>query len=63
MERAVRDLQPERIALQRQRWDFGGALTEAEYARRLEALEKVVKRKLPARASLKSRPPTSDADR
>ncbi len=30
VDRALRDLQPERIALQRQREDFGGTLTEAE---------------------------------
>jgi hypothetical protein len=63
MDRALRDIQPERIALQRQRWDFGGPLTEVEYARRLEALEEAVRWKLPARAGLKPRPPTSDADR
>jgi hypothetical protein len=55
-EHALRDLQPDRIALQRQRQDFGGTLTEAEYARRLEALERAVRRKLPARARL-NRPP------
>jgi hypothetical protein len=55
VQRALRDLQPERIALQRQRHDFGGTLTETEYARKLEELEKAVKRKAPARARL--RPP------
>lgn len=50
---ALRDLQPERIALQRQRQDFGGTLTDAEYAGKLEALEKAVKRKVPARAGLR----------
>ena len=44
VERALRDLQPERLALQRQRQDFGGTLTEAEYQLKLTALEK------PARA-------------
>ena len=39
VERALRDLQPERLALQRQRVDFGGTLTEAEYRIRLAALE------------------------
>ena len=53
MERALRDLQPERIALQRQREDFGGTLTETEYARKLEALEKAARRKTLARAFLK----------
>jgi DNA-binding transcriptional MerR regulator len=52
-ERALRDLQPERIALQRQRHDFGGTLTDAEYARKLAELEKAVKRKMPARAVLR----------
>jgi hypothetical protein len=56
MGQALRDLQPERIALQRQREDFGGTLTEAEYARKLEALENAVKRKTPARAVLKRTP-------
>jgi hypothetical protein len=53
MERALRDLQPERIELQRQRHDFGGTLTDAEYARRLEELEHAVRRKIPARAHLR----------
>ena len=56
--RALRDLQPERLALQRQREDFGGTLTVAEYNDRLERLEKAVRRKIPARAFLK-RPPSS----
>jgi hypothetical protein len=59
MGQALRDLQPERIALQRQREDFGGTLTEAEYARKLEALENAVKRKTPARAVLKRTPSSS----
>jgi hypothetical protein len=54
VEQALRDLQPERIALQRQRQDFGGTLTAEEYARRLEALEQAVRRKRPARAGLKT---------
>jgi hypothetical protein len=53
MQRALRDLQPERIALQRQRLDFGGKLTDAEYARRLKELEHAVRRKIPARANLR----------
>jgi hypothetical protein len=53
VERAVRDLQPDRIALQRQRHDFGGALTDAEYARKLEELERAVRRKIPAGARLR----------
>lgn len=52
-EAALRDLQPERIALQRQRHDFGGSLTDAEYAQRLEDLERAVKRKVPAQARLR----------
>jgi len=49
--RALRDLQPERIALQRQRLDFGGTLTDAEYYSRLQELEKAVRRKMSARRS------------
>ena len=49
----LRDLQPERIALQRQRHDFGGTLTDAEYARKLDELERAVRRKIPARARLR----------
>jgi hypothetical protein len=52
VEHALRDLQPERIALQRQRHDFGGTLTDAEYARKLGELERAVRRKIPARARL-----------
>jgi hypothetical protein len=52
MGRALRDLHPERVALQRQRLDFGGTLTDAEYARRLEELKRAVRRKIPARARL-----------
>jgi hypothetical protein len=57
VDQALRDLQPDRIALQRQRRDFGGLLTEAEYDQKLEALEKAVRRKTPARMSL-NRPPS-----
>jgi hypothetical protein len=53
MERALRDLLPARIALQRQRQDFGGTLTDTEYARRLEEIEQAVRRKIPARAGLR----------
>jgi hypothetical protein len=53
MQRALRDLQPARIALQRQRHDFGGTLTDAEYTQRLEELEHAVRRKVPARAQLR----------
>lgn len=56
VDRAMRDLQPERIALQRQRADFGGTLTDAEYHRRLAALERPVRSKTPAHAFLKQRP-------
>jgi hypothetical protein len=55
MERALRDLQPERLALQRQRVDFGGPLTETEYDRKLAELERAVRRKIPARAQLRHR--------
>jgi len=51
--RALRDLQPERLALQRQREDFGGPLTDAEYRRRLAAIERATRRRIPARACLK----------
>jgi hypothetical protein len=50
---ALRDLQPERIALQRQRLDFGGTLTDAEYVRKIDDLERAVRRKMPARAGLR----------
>jgi hypothetical protein len=55
VERELRDLQPERIALQRQRFDFGGPLTDMEYVRRLVELERAVRRKVPARARLRRR--------
>jgi hypothetical protein len=54
---ALRDLQPDRIALQRQREDMGGTLTHAEYRLKLAALERAARGKLPARATLK-RPPS-----
>jgi hypothetical protein len=55
--RALRDLQPERIALQRQREDFGGTLTEAEYNVKLADLERATRRKAPVpQASRSSRP-------
>ena len=44
------DLQPDRIALQRQRQDFGGQLTDAEYCRRLAVLDRAARRRIPARA-------------
>lgn len=47
-DRALRELQPERLALQRQLQDFGGTLTDAEYRIRLAALEKTARRKMPA---------------
>jgi hypothetical protein len=52
VERALRDLQPERLALQRERVDFGGSLSEAEYRIRLAALERATRRQKPARALL-----------
>jgi hypothetical protein len=57
LDHARRDLQPERIALQRQRQDFGGTLSEAEYTLRLKALEDALGRKTCAHASLKRPPP------
>ena len=57
VDRALRDLQPERLTLQRLREDFGGPLTEAEYDRRLAALEKRARRQIPARAFLKRSAP------
>ena len=51
--RALADLQPERLALQRQLVDFGGTLTDAEYRRRLAALESAARRRVMARASAK----------
>ena len=56
VDRAMRDLQPDRIALQRQREDFGGTLTESEYNAKLAALERETRRKVPARANLKPQP-------
>jgi hypothetical protein len=53
VDQAIRDLQPDRIALQRQREEFGGTLTDAEYRLRLAALEKAARRKVPAHALLK----------
>ncbi|MEP7307919.1 MAG: hypothetical protein ABJA98_20640 [Acidobacteriota bacterium] len=53
VDRAMRALQPDRIALQRQREDFGGPLTESEYREKLADLEGSTRRKLPARADLK----------
>jgi hypothetical protein len=49
-DRSLSDLQPDRIALQRQRQDFGGTLTAADYDQRLKAMERAARRKLPARA-------------
>jgi hypothetical protein len=57
VEEHLRDLQPERIALQRQRWDFGGTLTHDDYQQRLAALEDAVRRKRPARAGVRRPPP------
>jgi DNA-binding transcriptional MerR regulator len=57
VDRALRDLQPERLALQRQRVDFGGQLTEGEYRCRVKALEKATRRMIPARAFAKRAPP------
>jgi hypothetical protein len=58
IDQALRDLQPDRLALQRQRQDFGGTLTEAEYVTRIRELEKAARQKTPVRASLR-RPSTS----
>lgn len=59
VDRALCNLQPERVALQRQREDFGGTLTEVEYRLRLAALERALRRRLPARAFLKQPPSSS----
>jgi helix-turn-helix protein len=56
VDRGLRDLQADRIALQRQRQDFGGTLTDAEYQRRLVVLERTTRRMIPARAALKQPP-------
>jgi hypothetical protein len=53
VQRALRDLQPERLALQRQLLEFGRTLTRVEYHRRLAALEDATRRKLTARVSAK----------
>lgn len=42
---ALRELQPERLALQRQRRDFGGTLTDAEYRIKVAALKKAARRR------------------
>ena len=55
--RALLGLHQERLALQRQREDFGGPLTDAEYRRRLAALEKVARCRTPARALAKPKNP------
>jgi hypothetical protein len=52
--RALAELQPQRLALQRQLVDFGGTLTETEYVRKLRALEQAVRRQAPTRVALKS---------
>ena len=52
VDRAMRDLQPARIALQRQRADFGGTLTESEYREKLADLERSTRHKVPARVVL-----------
>ena len=43
VDRALRDLQAERVALQRQHEAFGGPLSETEYRRKLAALERPVR--------------------
>ncbi|MEQ1758558.1 MAG: hypothetical protein ABL986_09585 [Vicinamibacterales bacterium] len=52
-DRSLRELQPERLALQRQLQDFGGTMTEAEYRRRLSDLERSARGRTPARAMAK----------
>jgi hypothetical protein len=52
VKRELHDLQPERLALQRQLVAFGGTLADAEYQRRLAMLERAARRRLPARASV-----------
>jgi DNA-binding transcriptional MerR regulator len=58
VDRELRDLQPDRLALQREREDFGGTLTDAEYRLRLAALERATRRQIPARAFLKGTTPS-----
>jgi hypothetical protein len=53
VQRALRDLQPQRLALQRQLMDFGGTLTHAEYRRRLAALENPTRRRPTAGVSVR----------
>jgi hypothetical protein len=55
----LRDLQPERIALQRQRQDFGGSLSDVEYEHKLEALEQAARQNIPTRAFLTRKPSAS----
>jgi len=52
VERALQDLQPERLALQRQRQDFGGTLSEGEYQLKLTALERPARARRFARADI-----------
>ena len=56
VDRALRNLHPERLALQRQLEDFGGTLTEPEYRFRLAALERATRRRVPARACVNPSP-------
>jgi hypothetical protein len=46
VQRALRNVQPERLALQRQLVDFGGTLTEGEYRIKLAALESAARRQI-----------------
>ena len=55
VQRALRDLQPERLALQRQLQDFGGTLTERDYQLKLAALEKSARGQKTARACANGR--------
>ena len=44
VDKTLRDLQPDRVALQRQHEAFGGPLSESEYQRKLAALERPARR-------------------
>ena len=56
--RALRNLHPERLALRRQREDFGGPLTIAEYEIQLAALEEPARGRMQARSRRNGRPVT-----
>lgn len=55
IDRALRDLHPDRVALQQQRVDFGGTLTDKDYQAKLAALEAHVRGRVPVRAGLRGK--------